>query len=429
MAYYRHYGLLDSTGHFVYVLLQAVDPVPYLRGALLQRVVTCCQLRYWAEGWRLSHRNPCQKGGRHHVEHCHCRDVSVISTWMLGPVMAIPGVSGLSGRWVLAVLMLNLGTATAAAPRWWEQGGTSIRGVWPKCALGDGMSSLGQIRGLPAFIAMLDRLHANNVSTLQMVVYDSGDGYRPEDLWCGLAGSNYSKPLSNIGSEEDWLTFIDAAHARNMTVTSFWNAAYFWTGSPYFKRAEADIRAHGLGQLPEDSPARWFRWASHRSRHVKPADDTPNANWCDDWVWDPDANASYYSVWGCQPTTDYAAEEWRQEMARILTRWIVELKLDGFMFDAPDGYIGAGNDGVDHSKYNPELLREAITGVIRNVSNERAAAFAEIYSDPPLMNDFGFDGEFADDKICPQHSGKYCPPNQRSSAIGQGTSNTYSTLL
>ena len=107
-------------------------------------------------------------------------------------------------------------------------------------------------------------------------------------------------------------------------------------------------------------------------------------------------------------------------MVRVLTRWVVDLKLDGFMFDAPDGYIGAGNDGVDNSKYNPALIRESISDVIRNVSGGRAFAFAEIYSDPPLVNDMGFDGEFADDKICPRHSGKYCPPNQRSSAIGQG---------
>lgn len=59
----------------------------------------------------------------------------------------------------------------------------------------------------------------------------SSRSYNADDLWCGLAGSNYSQPLSNIGSEEDWHTFIDAAHARNITVTSFWNAAYFWTGS------------------------------------------------------------------------------------------------------------------------------------------------------------------------------------------------------
>ena len=89
-----------------------------------------------------------------------------------------------------------------------------------------------------------------------------------------------------------------------MTVTSFWNAAYFWTGSPDFKQAEADIRKHGLDALPETSPARWFRWsAGRKSGHTKPADDKPNTNWCSDWVYDPDVNASYYGVWGCTATS------------------------------------------------------------------------------------------------------------------------------
>ena len=83
--------------------------------------------------------------------------------------------------------------------------------------------------------------------------------YDPDHLWCGLAGSNYSRPSPNIGDEADWHTFIDTAHSLNITVTSFWNHAYFWTGSPYFKQAEADVRVHGLDNLPEDSPARWFR--------------------------------------------------------------------------------------------------------------------------------------------------------------------------
>ena len=110
---------------------------------------------------------------------------------------------------------------------------------------------------------MLDRLHSSSVTTLQLfTVYDSGDGYDPDDLWCGLAGSNFSAVTPNIGDEADWHTFIDAAHARNMTVTSFWNAAYVWTGSPFFKQAEADIIAHGLDSLPATSPARWFRWST-----------------------------------------------------------------------------------------------------------------------------------------------------------------------
>ena len=39
-----------------------------------------------------------------------------------------------------------------------------------------------------------------------------------------------------------------------------------------------------------------------------------------------------------------------------------------------------------------DSLADGYIGVIRNVSGGRAAAFAEIYSDPPLMDDFGFDG-------------------------------------
>ena len=39
------------------------------------------------------------------------------------------------------------------------------------------------------------------------------------------------------------------------------------------------------------------------------------------------------------------------------------------------------------------------------------------------------DGEFADDKICPQHSGKYCAPNVRSSAIGQAILTANASLI
>ena len=117
------------------------------------------------------------------------------------------------------------------------------------------------------------------------------------------------------------------------------------------------------------------------------------------------------------------------EMQRIITRWIVDLKLDGFMFDAPDAELGAGIDGAAHSKYDPSLIRESMSGVIHNVSGGRAASFAEIYSDPPLMDDLGMDGEFADDKLCPRHSAKYCPPNVRSSAIGQAVFTSNASLI
>ena len=115
------------------------------------------------------------------------------------------------------------------------------------------------------------------------------------------------------------------------------------------KRAEEDIRTHGLATLPTDSPARWFRWSPHRAKNLKPPDDTPNpvGDW--GWVWDPDVstatfchtlssdadrcchqvNASYLSAWGYSPTTDLASAEWRAEMKRIITLWTTKRKLDG----------------------------------------------------------------------------------------------------
>ena len=72
---------------------------------------------------------------------------------------------------------LAVGNGYVPPARWWEQAGASMRSVSPKCALGEGLGTLGQMRGLPAFLAMLNRLHRNNVSTLQLfTVYDSGDG-------------------------------------------------------------------------------------------------------------------------------------------------------------------------------------------------------------------------------------------------------------
>ena len=35
------------------------------------------------------------------------------------------------------------------------------------------------------------------------------------------------------------------------------------------------------------------------------------------------------------------------------------------MFDAPGAELGAGVDGADHSKYDPALIRESMSGVIR----------------------------------------------------------------
>jgi hypothetical protein len=97
-------------------------------------------------------------------------------------------------------------------------------------------------------------------------------------------------------------------------------------------------------------------------------------------------------------------------------------------FDAPDAYIGAGNNAPG-TIFNPSLMREGISDVIRNTSGGRTAAFAEVYSDPALLHEFGFDGGQGDGKICPTHSAKTCPPQPRVAAIGRGISGANSSLI
>ena len=86
-----------------------------------------------------------------------------------------------------------------------------------------------------------------------------------------------------------------------------------------------------------------------RSRHavlaarLKPPDQYDDLNeFTDGWVHSPEASACYWAVWGGsevkyggQPTADLASPEWRAELTRVLTHWVVELHADGFLIDAP----------------------------------------------------------------------------------------------
>eukprot|EP00729_Bicosta_minor_P019901 gene19901-10091_t len=174
--------------------------------------------------------------------------------------------------------------------RWWERG-IQLKSCptkdSPKLVGHRPHANLSPLSDGDHSVCMVDTYDVIHYYTNNM----TGGGYDPSLFFSGLAGSNYTRVTPNIGGEAEWHTFIDAAHARNITVTSFWNPSYFWTGSPYVKQAEADVRTHGLQNLPMDSPARWFRWSPHKAKLIKPPDDQPVATGSWDWVYDPDANA------------------------------------------------------------------------------------------------------------------------------------------
>ena len=52
--------------------------------------------------------------------------------------------------------------------RWWERGGQTVRAFSPTCALGRGAGARGQMRGLQAYLSMVDECCENNVKTIQL---------------------------------------------------------------------------------------------------------------------------------------------------------------------------------------------------------------------------------------------------------------------
>lgn len=161
----------------------------------------------------------------------------------------------------------------------------------------------------------------------------------PVSLFGGFGAQDYYKVDPNLGSEQDWLDLVDAAHAHGMKVISWFNPSYIWTGSQSFKKAEEDVKRYGIHSLPTDSPARWFRWTS-RCNHApeKPSDINPGNFRSDHWVHDVDAGACYWAVFSDQPSGDYARVEWKEEIIRIFKHWI-NTGMDGFMLDWPQGYV------------------------------------------------------------------------------------------
>lgn len=241
----------------------------------------------------------------------------------------------------------------------------------------------------------LDKLDANGAKAITLnAAYDHGKGYYMDppsgesNLWCGLAMSDPWEVNEVFGSLDEFDKFVSRAHGKGMKVMSWLNPSYWWTGSKYFKQAEADIKEYGLYGLPEDSPAHWFRWKEGCSWPYKPPDASPGQNGRGGmeqvWVCDPDVGVSYQSTWARQPLSNFASEAFLKKWETFLEFWIKERHLDGFVFDAPQAYNGIEADGA--------RFRQLVTDPIRELSGNSFLMLSEIYGDLHELVDFGLDG-------------------------------------
>jgi len=267
------------------------------------------------------------------------------------------------------------------------------------------------LQGLKDFA---DTLEASGVRALSLnAAYDNGapEGYEAWMLWGGLAISDHMSVHPAIGSPDDFKALAKHLHDKDMKLLTWFNPSYVWTGSPHFKMAEEHMQAAGgnVTKTPADSPARWFKWGPLESGTVSrpPNDDPwrpvgsgdqkysgPQKSWR--WVKDTNANAAYMSVWSDQPTVDMASEKWHDQLRNFFKFWI-GLGIDGFVFDYPDGYIDAGVDSGNLGwDYDPEMIRTALSGVVRDVGKGKVAAFAELYEAPDRTVEYGLDGSLGD---------------------------------
>lgn len=206
----------------------------------------------------------------------------------------------------------------------------------------------------------------------------------PVNLYGGFGPKDYYHVEPLIGTDDDWVKFVEAAHALDMKVVSWFNPSYFWTGATAFKIAEIHVAAYGINgsYLPLDSPARWFRWSENCSldeQVTKPKDENADSYYNHEgrWVYDPDAGgACYWSVFSDQPSGDLSIPEWQDEVKRIFKHW-VGTGIDGFMLDAPYDYIGVGPPKAD---LNATLIREIIIDTVHSLRDGEVAVFGEEYS-------------------------------------------------
>ena len=190
-----------------------------------------------------------------------------------------------------------------------------------------------------------------------------------------------------LGTDADWSTFVDAAHARGMRVVCDFNPSYFSVNAPAFLRAVDDVRSHGIGSLPVGSTARWFRWnATCPKAPEQPTDSTQCDGMTDGWVHSSAAGACYFAVWGGKgcgvggnPTSDFAATEWRAQLTKILTHWVVDRKVDGFMFDAPPWYL-ASTDGVHDGRHHRLIAKYIRQVIVEPMHRLGAVIFGEMYN-------------------------------------------------
>ncbi|MDX6644642.1 MAG: maltose alpha-D-glucosyltransferase / alpha-amylase [Miltoncostaeaceae bacterium] len=175
------------------------------------------------------------------------------------------------------------------------------------------------IGDLPGATEKLDYLQWLGVDTIWLLpMYQSPlrDG--------GYDISDFFQIHPDLGTVEDFRTFVEAAHSRGMRVIADLVMNHTSDAHPWFQEARSS----------PDSPKRdWYVWSDTKERYEDARIifiDTESSN----WSWDEQAGAYYWHrFFSHQPDLNYDNPEVQSAMLEVLRFWL-DLGIDGFRLDA-----------------------------------------------------------------------------------------------
>lgn len=196
--------------------------------------------------------------------------------------------------------------------------------------------------------AQISRLKSEGISALEIFApYYGGRSFG------GLDPINYFRIDPSLGTMKEFRDVVRLAHAKGLAVTVFVNLGYSSVDSPFFLKAEGDIR-EGKHTRQADS----FLWSNsaqapppgHNNRYFMVRPNLPRYNAAKDefWQWSSRAKHYYWTKWAGVdnqgrpvrlPQYNWASPGWQNEAAKIVRFWM-NTGIDGMVVDAVNWYNG-----------------------------------------------------------------------------------------
>jgi alpha-amylase len=232
---------------------------------------------------------------------------------------------------ILAVLLLMQGALVAAQTpvaspvaspvtdqdgSWWQ--GAACYEIFVRSFMDSDGDGIGDFQGL---ISKLDYLNDG--------VPGEGDDLGVTCIWLmpimespsyhGYDVTDYETVESDYGSNDDFLQFMEEAHARNIRVIIDLPINHTSSEHPWFREAISD----------ENSPYRdWYIFEDEDPGYIGP--------WGQQvWHASPGADDFYYGIFDSgMPDLNFENPDVNEEVRRITEFWLTEMGVDGFRMDA-----------------------------------------------------------------------------------------------